>query len=337
MKHFLRKLFPVLCVLALAAGCVFQAAAEENRTDFNPVRLLSLERYANGKFDLTVAYMVHDTRSNRYADALYGAMDESDGSAYQVYDIGGRYHYFKATAAVMGSNYEIGENYSGIIRIYGDNRLLWSDENLKASGRPEEIQLDIRNVLDLKIEMYGQGNRGVNGVKVMLGNPLLLEDDPGFFAGAPAGPSEQAYAQATGLDTLSAYARGRTALGEDRSVRDVRGNEYAFALRGFMSPKDGTAFQVYDIGGSYQYFSATVAPQYSRNGIAEGIAGIIRIYGDGRLLWSDEEITSMTRPYEIAVYIGGVTDLKIEMYGWANSGSNGITTLLGNPVLLPPV
>ena len=337
MKRFWLKIFSLLFVLVLLSGCGSPASADENRTDFNPVRLASLERYANGKFDLTFSYMEFDTRSNRYADVLYGSMDESDGSAYQIYDIGGKYHYFKATAAVMQGKYDIGEKYSGIIRIYGDSRLLWSDEKIKASSRPEEIQLDIRNVMDLKIEIYGQGNKGVNGVKAMLGNPVLLMDDPGFFAGAPQSPSPQAYAQAAGLETFTAYASGRTALGEDSSVRDVRGNEYAFALRGYMSPKDGTAYQIYDIGGRYQFFTAAVAPKYSKNGISEGIAGIIRIYGDGRLLWSDEEITSMTRPYEIAVYIGGVTDLKIEMYGWGNGGSHGISPILGDPKLLPPV
>ena len=337
MKHFWRKLFALLCIMTLCMGNVSLAEPKENRTNFNPVRLSSLERYANGRTDLTYTWMEYDTRSNRYADAVYGSMNISDGTAYEVYDIGGKYHFFTATVAVMHNNYDIGEQYSGIIRIYGDNKLLWSDENITVYTKPYEIQVDIHNVQDLKIEMYGQGNKGVNGLKPMLGNPLLLQEDLDFFKEAPEKPSEEAYARAVNLETCYAYAHGRTAPGEEYSVKDVRGNEYVFALRGYMSPKDGSAYQIYDIGGNYQFLTATIAPMYSKNGIAEDIAGIIRIYGNGRLLWSDEEITSMTRPYDIVIYIGNVTDLKIEMYGWGNGGSHGISTLLGNPKLLPSV
>ena len=334
MRKLPRKLFSILCVLSLLAGCVSLAAPEENRTEYNPVRLSSLKPYAKGQFDPDWDYMKHDTRGNLYADMLYSSMEPSDGSTYSLYDIGGKYHYFKATVGAKRNSNGIENKYTAIIRIYGDDRLLFSDENITSTSQSYDIELDIRNVLDLKIEMYGDGNMGSNGIRAMLGNPVLLLDDPGFFDGAPAAPAPESYDTATDLSTISPYQHGYCSLGEEYNIKDSRGNEYPFALRGYMKQEDGPAYEVYDIGGNYQFLTATVAPMYRSNGITEGYTGLIRIYGDGRLLWADEEINSATRPYEIIVYIGHVMDLKIEMYGNNGGYSDGVNPLLASPKLL---
>ena len=334
MRHFSRKLLSLLCVLALVFGCVSPGLADENRTDFNPIRLSTLSPYAKGQFQLYWVFMKHDTRDNLYADMLFSSMEPSDGSVYNLYDIGGKYHYLQATVGARRNSNGIREKYTAIVRIYGDDRLLFSDEHITSESKPYEINLDIKNVMDLKIEMYGDGNNGSNGIRAMLGNPVLLKDDPGFFDGAPDAPSPESYSTAKDLAEIPSYRHGEFGLGEETNIKDSRGNEYPFALRGYMLQDDGSAWQVYDIGGEYQFLTATVAPMYMSGGIKEGYTGLIRIYGDGRLLWSDEQIDSATRPYEITVYIGHVMDLKIEIYGNNGGYHDGVNPLLASPKLL---
>lgn len=103
---------------------------------------------------------------------------------------------------------------------------------------------------------------------------------------------------------------------------DTMGNMYSYVLYS-LAPEGASA--TYCIDQEYAIFSATVAV---RQGADSNKIGIIRIYGDGRLLWSDENIRKDTKPYNIEVDISGITDLKIEMYYRA-----GLRALLCDPML----
>lgn len=135
------------------------------------------------------------------------------------------------------------------------------------------------------------------------------------------------------MENMDPYAEGTYGLGHETSETDTLGNTYAFALRGYMSVRDGGAYEIYNIGKQYKYLCATVAVA-KRDHIREDYRGHIRIYGDDRLLWSNDDIMGTTKPYDIQVDIEGVEDLKIEMYGAGNMGNYGIHILLCNPTLL---
>lgn len=145
-----------------------------------------------------------------------------------------------------------------------------------------------------------------------------------------------------GFETLTPFAsKGSIGYGyKNASYRtDTFGNVYTEVFRGFMSVKDGPSYELYYLNNQYKYMQATVAVNKNWDSVTGGYIndkyiGIIRISGDGRLLWSDEHITSTTHPYTIKVDVSGVKDLKIEMYGEGNMGTHGINPLLGNPVLL---
>ncbi len=135
------------------------------------------------------------------------------------------------------------------------------------------------------------------------------------------------------LGDLKAYLEGRYGAGnvEGESAEDTMGNSYSYALRGsgeeygFYGNKYDR-FKTWSIDGQYKFFFATVAvDQYWRS----KNSGIIRIWGDDRLLWSDEKIEASTKPYNIEVDITGVVDLKIEMY----TSDVYSCVLLGNPTL----
>jgi len=126
------------------------------------------------------------------------------------------------------------------------------------------------------------------------------------------------------------YETGYNRMGEG-SVEDTMGNTYAYALSGgaeeynFYGNKMERSM-TWSIDGAYKYFTATVAVEEYWDSSGEGI---IRIWGDERLLWSDEAIKATTKPYSIQVDVTGVIDFKIEMY----SPSVYDEVILGNPIL----
>lgn len=118
-----------------------------------------------------------DTMGNTYSYALKGDESEVPWAKFVesswTYDIGGEYCFFTATVAVRNTS---GQNFeTGKIKIYGDNVLLWSDENIGANTKPYPIQVDISGVTDLKFELYGCGTVTTTHGSVLLGNPMLSE------------------------------------------------------------------------------------------------------------------------------------------------------------------
>ena len=132
------------------------------------------------------------------------------------------------------------------------------------------------------------------------------------------------------LNRLEPYTFGKHRLQIYQNFSSVnnRGGTYTFGFEGFMCQSDGENSCTYALDQPYRYLTGTVAV----TGGASDRCGIIRIYGDGRLLWADENLKSSTAPYEITVDISGVSDLKVEMY--AAEGDDGPAVLLGEPMLL---
>lgn len=140
------------------------------------------------------------------------------------------------------------------------------------------------------------------------------------------------------METLEPYAQEKSGLDHVKRYQDYRtdnfGNVYSFALRGISgSNTNAGGWEKFYLAGQYNYLIATVAvmnPSWPES--TESIAGI-RIYGDDRLLWSNDQITIETHPYEIKVDVTGVQNLQIEMRKGSPKGYYGICPLLGNPSL----
>lgn len=107
-------------------------------------------------------------------------------------------------------------------------------------------------------------------------------------------------------------------------VRDTLGNEYESGLEGYMDPPDGQSYwsigecsMTWDIGGKYDRLVATGIIPESDKGL--NLGGVIRIYGDGALLYEKTDITTDLKPYPVEIDISGIIDLKIEIYGRSSS------------------
>lgn len=131
--------------------------------------------------------------------------------------------------------------------------------------------------------------------------------------------------------TMEPYLVGDKQLYVNSSVEDTMGNIYEKAYRVASKSDDGELYGVYDISNKYSVLTGVVAVANESKG-GEG-AGHIRIYGDGVLLWSDTNITSAVKPYEMSVNISGVTDLKIEIGRGGKESYNGVHVLFANVTL----
>lgn len=120
---------------------------------------------------------------------------------------------------------------------------------------------------------------------------------------------------------VGTYPLEEAVAGKSGTV-DSLGNNYQFSL----SPgyKEVCSYSYY-LGGEYAYLQGTIGIRQRDNG--ESGYGLIRIYGDGALLWEDNNVTKETLPYLMKINIEGIEILKIEMQ------PVGIRPMLFDPTL----
>lgn len=137
------------------------------------------------------------------------------------------------------------------------------------------------------------------------------------------------------MRTLTPFLQGTFGLGYEETAEDNFGGRWGFSYEGYMDIEDGGAWEVFYLGDdNFQTLTATVAVQMPWSSIGESRVGVIRIYGDDKLLFADTNITARCRPYPIEVNIAGIEELKIECYGDGNMGNTGIHVLLCEPMLI---
>ena len=137
------------------------------------------------------------------------------------------------------------------------------------------------------------------------------------------------------LTTIIPYYEGEVEIIQN-GITDTMDNRYNSGLRGYMAPGDTTkynvsCFSIWNIGGEYKQLTAKGIVREKDKG--SSYTGSYKIYGDGKLLYQKNGIDSMTKPYDISVDVSNVTDLKIEMYGNGNAGTNGINSVLVDVML----
>lgn len=133
------------------------------------------------------------------------------------------------------------------------------------------------------------------------------------------------------LADMSPYYIGQEGhIVDERGEEDTLGNVYSYCLESASWENHHDTSWTYDIGGTYKYLTATIAVEKSAG---SEYHGAIRIYGDGKLLYSNEKIERDTKPYNIQIDISGVTDLKIDIDGAGGADAWYGYTMLADPVL----
>jgi len=113
------------------------------------------------------------------------------------------------------------------------------------------------------------------------------------------------------------------------NMKDTMGNTYEKSFRNNSESGGAT----YDIGKKYNLLKGTAAISDSSRGYQTNYPGYIKIYGDGKLLYSYIDFTSSVKPFEISVDITGVTDLKIDVVSNIPLINTGLIVLFSDVTL----
>lgn len=118
-----------------------------------PVALADLSPYI-GELEAADPYSDAnvDNMGNAYGQCYFAYASECEAT----YAIDREYNVLKATVAV-GKPMRSDETFDGVLRIYGDGRVLWEDSDIKSGIRPYQIEVDITGVADLRILIDSNG------------------------------------------------------------------------------------------------------------------------------------------------------------------------------------
>ncbi len=92
-----------------------------------------------------------------------------------TYLLNGKYRMFKGTVGLCYSGRDT-EDYEHGIKIYGDGKLLYSSPSFTGGVKPEDFNIDITGVLELKIEKTGNDRNNSGPLQI------LQIYDAGFYA-----------------------------------------------------------------------------------------------------------------------------------------------------------
>jgi hypothetical protein len=146
---------------------------------------------------------------------------------------------------------------------------------------------------------YVQAVQKINeGLGVLSDDEILLEEKEKYQSVEPVS-----------LFSIEPYAyESGDAISQKDSETDIQGNVYENVL---MCDTKYLRSNTYDIQNQYNTLKAVVAINEDSKG--ETGKGVVRIYGDGTLLYEKKGITSDTKAFPIEVNITGVTDLRIDL------------------------
>ena len=156
------------------------ADAEETPSPTNnneEISLLDLEPYAYEPsadyYPLSDEYNVQDVFGNEYSEVYRAYMEREAGKFSMTFRLNNEFRKLKGIVTV--SKKSRGSNYKGSFYLYVDGKREISMKSIASDSDPKPIEVDLTGVTDLKIEMYGNGNMGNDGIDVMLAEPILIK------------------------------------------------------------------------------------------------------------------------------------------------------------------
>jgi len=137
--------------------------------EYLPVDLMSLKPFIDDMSDFEGSYT--DSMGNTYDQCIKAFMDGS-----KTYIINRSYTNFTGVIALASNS--IKDSYYAVINVYGDNQLLFSSQKFYKGTRPQNFDINITGIDELKIEskIYYQ-SWVVSSPQLILGN-LELSKKP---------------------------------------------------------------------------------------------------------------------------------------------------------------
>jgi hypothetical protein len=124
-------------------------------------------------FDRLIPYRIDKNLSGGKLALTDGAVDRGiavHSKCFLAYDIGGRFETFRAKVGFQQDEGKLGR---AAIRVVADDKVLWEDPDLKGPARPAVLNLDIKGVKTLRLEV-DYGKEQDVGDQIVWGEPRLV-------------------------------------------------------------------------------------------------------------------------------------------------------------------
>ncbi len=243
---------------------------------------------------------VKDNLGITYGNGI-GGVDQ--GENWQEYKLAGKYEEFQARV-VLNYDYRSQVSDDVVVKIYGDDKLLYMSPVITAGQEPVDINLDIANVDILRVSIEGK-----NMIRLVDGLLYTSYNNPQKEYSCSV--TDKNIVSLYTLDYFSSSNMSGTAFSYYSSVRDNLNNVYADGIGGSSADLN---WQEYKIYGNYKTVQGKIILNYDYKE-QESNETYVKIYGDSELLYTSPLITAGQQPIEFNIGIEGVDKLRISIDG----------------------
>ena len=230
-----------------------------------------------------------------------GGVDQ--GENWQEYKLNGKYKKFQARV-VLNYDYRSQISDDVLVKIYGDDILLYMSPIMSAGQEPVDIELDITDVDILRVSIVGE-----NMVRLVDGT--LYTSDNYESKEYKYNSIDKDIVSLHLLDYFVSSNTAGAAFSYYSSVKDNMSNVYADGIGGDSAFLNWQEYKVY---GNYNSIQGKIILNYDYKE-QESSETYVNIYGDSELLYISPLITAGQPPVEFNVNIEGVDKLRISIEG----------------------
>lgn len=243
---------------------------------------------------------VTDNLGLTYGNGLGGV---GQGENWQDYKLNGKYKEFQARV-VLNYDYRSQVSDDVLVKIYGDDMLLYMSPIMSAGQEPVDIKLNITGVDILRVSIVGE-----NMVRLVDG--ILYASDGNESKEYQYSGIDKDIISLHLLDYISSSNTSRAAFSYYSRVKDNMNNVYADGIGGNSAYLNWQEYKVY---GNYNSIQGKIILNYDYKEQESGET-YVNIYGDSNLLYTSPLITAGQEPVEFNVNIEGIDKLRISIEG----------------------
>ena len=243
---------------------------------------------------------VTDNLGLTYGNGLGGV---GQGENWQDYKLSGKYKEFQARV-VLNYDYRSQVNDDVLVKIYGDDMLLYMSPIMSAGQEPVDIKLNITGVDILRVSIVGE-----NMVRLVDG--ILYASDGNESKEYQYSGIDKDIISLHLLDYISSSNTSGAAFSYYSRVKDNMNNVYADGIGGNSAYLNWQEYKVY---GNYNSIQGKIILNYDYKEQESGET-YVNIYGDSNLLYTSPLITAGQEPVEFNVNIEGIDKLRISIEG----------------------
>jgi hypothetical protein len=243
---------------------------------------------------------VTDNLGLTYGNGLGGV---GQGENWQDYKLNGKYKEFQARV-VLNYDYRSQVSDDVLVKIYGDDMLLYMSPIMSAGQEPVDIKLNITGVDILRVSIVGE-----NMVRLVDG--ILYASDGNESKEYQYSGIDKDIISLHLLDYISSSNTSGAAFSYYSRVKDNMNNVYADGIGGNSAYLNWQEYKVY---GNYNSIQGKIILNYDYKEQESGET-YVNIYGDSNLLYTSPLITAGQEPVEFNVNIEGIDKLRISIEG----------------------